>query len=131
MPTLQELRANNEAIEQQMHAWRQQRFANGENPMDWVAFRSHVQQLGAPDPGELPPDEFYRWNEDIHGGQPDATAATQGPNPANPDSSAGRQISEVNNLRAGPNSGGDTATWPTDAGAGSTTSHWPKPKTER
>ena len=137
MPTLQELRAQNEAIEQQMHDWRQQRFANGENPLDWVAFRTHVRQLGAPDPGELPPDEFYRWGEELHGGQPDATAETQGPHPAEPDRLSGLQISEVNSLRAGPNApnapnaGGDTATWPSDAGSGSATSHWAKPKTER
>ena len=131
MPTLQELRANNEAIEQQMQEWRQQRFANGENPMDWVAFRTHVQQLGAQDPGELAPDEFYRWGEEMHGGPPDATGATQGPNPAAPDTFGGLQVSEVNNLRGGPNAGGDTATWPGDAGAGSKTSHWAKPKTER
>ena len=131
MPTLEELRATNEAIEQQMYDWRQQRFANGENPLDWVAFRTHVQLLGAADPGELPPDEFYRWGEDLHGGQPDATAETQGPNPSDPERLSGLQISEVNSLRGGPNAGGDTSTWPSDAGSGSTTSHWAKPKTER
>ena len=130
MPTLEELRATNEAIEQQMTNWRQQRFASGENPLDWVAFRAHLQQLGAPDPGELPPDEFYRWNEALHGGQPDATAETQGPNPADPDRLSGLQVSEVNSLRGGPNAGGDTSTWPSDAGSGSATSHWAKPKTD-
>ena len=84
MPTLEELRAENEAIEQQMQDWKRQRFANGENPMDWVAFRNHVQQLGAQDPGELAPDEFYRWGDDMAGGQPDATTATQGQSPVIP-----------------------------------------------
>lgn len=126
MAALEELRAGNEAIEQQLHAWKQQRFANGENPMDWGAFRTHVRELGAQDPGELAPDEFYRGGDDMAGGQPDATAATQDRNPAEPDSFGGKQVSEVNSLRAGLDAGGDTATWPTDAGAGSKTSHWAK-----
>ena len=131
MATLEELRAGNEAIEEQMGEWKRRRFADGKNPMDWVAFRSHMQQLGAPDPGELAPDEFYRWGEEMAGGQPDATGATQGRNPAEPERFSGLQVSEVKNLRGGPNAGGDTATWPDDAGAGSKTSHWAKPKTER
>ena len=131
MATLQELRLENEAIQDQTEEWKRQRYANGENPMDWVAFRQHVQQLGAADPGELAPDEFYRWGEELHGGQPDATGETQGPNPAEPDRFGGLQVSEVNSLRAGPNAGGDTSTWPDAAGSGSTTSHWAKPKTER
>ena len=131
MATIEELRADNEAIEQQMQEWKKQRFANGENPMDWVAFRNHVQQLGAQDPGELAPDEFYRWGEELHGGQPDATGATQGQNPAEPADFGGLQVSEVNNLRGGPSAEGDTSTWPDAAGSGTKTSHWPTPKTER
>ena len=129
MATLEELRAGNEAIEEQMQEWKRQRFAAGENPMDWVAFRQHVQQLGAADPGELAPDEFYRWGEEMAGGQPDVTAA--GSNPVEPDRLSGLQVSEVNSLRAGPNAGGDTATWPNEAGSGSKTSHWATPKTKR
>jgi hypothetical protein len=109
MATLDELRAANEGFEEQMHDWRRQRYANGENPMDWVAFRKHLEELGAPDPGEAAPDEFHRWDDQMHGGQ----------------------VSEVNSLKAGVGASGDTSTWPSDAGSGSTTSHWAKPKTEQ
>jgi hypothetical protein len=78
MPMLDELRGQNEQIEAQMQEWQQQRFANGENPMDWVAFRQHLQQLGAPDPGESAPDEFLRWDESLVGGTPDPNAGTSG-----------------------------------------------------
>lgn len=74
MATLSDLRQDNENIEQQLVEWKQQRFANGENPMDWVAFREHMRQLGAPDPGESPPDEFYRWDESLVGGTPTPTS---------------------------------------------------------
>jgi hypothetical protein len=129
MATMAELRQANEGIETQMQEWKQQRFANGENPMDWVAFRQHVQQLGASDPGETPPDEFYRWDDGMAGGQPDASSATQGTNPAQqpgqtgaqPHAFAGGQVSEVNSLS------GDAAA-NDDAGAGNTTSNWPEPK---
>lgn len=131
MPTLEELRARNEAFEQQMHDWRRQRYANGENPMDWVAFRKHLEELGAPDPGEMAPDEFHRWGDEMAGGQPDVTSGTQGRNPAEPHSFGGLQVSEVNSLKAGVGAGGDTSTWPNEAGSGSKTSHWAKPKTEQ
>ena len=131
MPTMEELRERNEAIEQHMAEWKRQRYANGENPMDWVAFRGHVQQLGAADPGEAAPDEFYRWDDGMHGGQPDATSETQGRNPAEPHAFGGLAVSEVNSLKGGPNAGGDTATMPPEAGSGGKTSHWPRPKTER
>ena len=131
MATLAELRAENEAIEDQMHDWKRQRYANGENPMDWVAFRKHLEELGAADPGELAPDEFYRWGDEMAGGQPDATAPTQGPSAAEPHSFGGLAVSEVNSLKGGVGAGGDTSTWPGEAGAGGTTSHWAKPKTER
>ncbi len=70
MATLAELRESNANIEQQMNEWRQQRYANGENPLDWAAFRAHVQAIGGADPGETAPDEFYRW-ENMAGGTPD------------------------------------------------------------
>ena len=135
MATMAELRQANEGIEAQMREWKQQRFANGENPMDWVAFRQHVQQLGAADPGETAPDEFYRWNDDMAGGQPDATSETQGTNPAQQPGQTGvqphafgKQVSEVNSLRGDAAANDDTSTWPADAGGGSTTSTWPEPK---
>lgn len=76
MATLADLRQANANIEQQMTAWKQHRFANGENPMDWVAFRAHVQGIGAPDPGDDIPEEFYRWDESLVGGQVDSATST-------------------------------------------------------
>jgi hypothetical protein len=73
MPNISDLRQHNAHIQEQMVEWKQQRFANGENPIDWVAFRNHLEQLGAPDPGEHAPDEFYRWDESLVGGTPTTT----------------------------------------------------------
>jgi hypothetical protein len=70
MPTMDELHAANANFEEQMTAWRQQRFADGENPLDWTAFRQHLLSIGASDPGEAAPDEFYRWDESLMGGEP-------------------------------------------------------------
>jgi hypothetical protein len=78
MPTLDELRQTNDQIATQLREWKKQRFANGENPMDWTAFRAHLEGLGAPDPGERPPDEFFRWDESLTGGTPDESAGTSG-----------------------------------------------------
>ena len=76
MATMAELSEQNASFEEQMNTWRQQRFANGENPMDWTAFRQHMQAIGAPDPGETAPDEFSRWDETMHGGTSEQTSAT-------------------------------------------------------
>ncbi len=76
MPTLDELRQDNPYFEQQMMEWKRQRYANGENPLDWADFRAHLQAIGAPDPGDTAPDEFYRWDESLAGGTPTAEPAT-------------------------------------------------------
>ena len=70
MPTMDELHAANANFEEQMTTWRQQRYADGENPLDWTAFRQHLRSIGATDPGEAAPDEFYRWDEFLMGGEP-------------------------------------------------------------
>jgi hypothetical protein len=76
MATLAELRDANAQIDEQMTEWKRQRFADGENPLDWVAFKQHLAAIGAPDPGDSPPEEFYRWDESMAGGQPSEAAAT-------------------------------------------------------
>ena len=76
MATLAELRETNANIEQLMNEWRQQRYANGENPLDWAAFRAHVQAAGGPDPGDPAPDEFYRW-QNMAGGTPESSEDTE------------------------------------------------------
>lgn len=128
MAIMAELRSANEGIEDQMREWKQQRYASGENPMDWLAFRRHLLDAGAPDPGEVAPDEFYRWGEEMAGGQPVENSPATG-QPAAAPHAFGKSISEVNSLQgeiAG--TGGDTATWPGEVGAGSTTSAWPEKK---
>lgn len=126
MATLAELRAGNENIEAQMREWKEQRRANGEDPLDWSAFRNHVQQIGAADPGEAAPDEFLA-NDDSMSEQERAQVAADTVAPAEGRlATSGKVVSEVNSLHADPAvTGGDTATWPSEAGAGSRTSFWP------
>jgi hypothetical protein len=127
MATLAELRAVNENILAQIREWKRQRYAHGEDPMDWVAFRQHVQQIGAPDPGESPPEEFHRWDETMGGERagPEGAAASQAPAEGE-QSPRGKAISEVNSLHPDPAAtADDTATWPRTAASGSETSLWP------
>ena len=58
MATLAELEAENTNIKQQLDEWRTQRAASGEDPNDYAAFRQHLLDLGAPDPGEDAPEDF-------------------------------------------------------------------------
>jgi hypothetical protein len=58
MATLAEPEAENTNIRQQLQEWREQREANGEDPTDFAAFRQHLLDLGAPDPGEEAPEDF-------------------------------------------------------------------------
>ena len=48
MPTMDELQATNANFEEQMTTWRQQRYADGENPLDWTAFREHLRSSAPP-----------------------------------------------------------------------------------
>jgi hypothetical protein len=128
MTTLAELTAENASIEQQMNEWRQQRYANGEDPMDWLAFRAHVILIGAPDPGVSPPDEFHRWDESMHGGESKDEVQSAPQTTVTPDAqphSFGKPMSEVNTVQADRSATtDDSATWPAEAGAGSKTSNW-------
>jgi hypothetical protein len=56
--TLADLEADNANIKQQLEEWRAQRVAKGEDPNDYAAFRQHLLDLGAPDPGEEAPADF-------------------------------------------------------------------------
>ena len=58
MATLTELERQNPNIRRQYDEWRQQRQQRGEDANDYNAFRQHVMQLGAPDPGTQAFDEF-------------------------------------------------------------------------
>ena len=58
MASFADLSAANPNIRQQYDDWRQLRSQNGEDPTDYQAFRQHVINLGAPDPGEQEIDDF-------------------------------------------------------------------------
>lgn len=42
----------------QMWAWKAERISRLESPYEWEAFRTHLKNIGAPDPGSAPPREF-------------------------------------------------------------------------
>jgi hypothetical protein len=52
MPTFDELAAANPDIRAQYDEWRAERGESGEDPTDYQAFRAHLLESGAPDPGE-------------------------------------------------------------------------------
>lgn len=56
--TFQDLSADNANLRSQYDEWREARSNNGEDPTDYQAFRQHVIELGAPDPGESEIDDF-------------------------------------------------------------------------
>ena len=58
MATFEELAADNPNIRQQYDEWREQRSQRGEDAADYQAFRKHVMDIGAPDPGEQEIDDF-------------------------------------------------------------------------
>jgi len=56
---MSELIEANPDLEQHMRDWQLERHQHGENPFDWQAFRVVVSFVGASDPGEDPPTEFF------------------------------------------------------------------------
>ena len=58
MSTFEELAQANPDIRQQADEWRESRAAAGEDAAWWPDFRQHLLNLGAPDPGEEPPDDW-------------------------------------------------------------------------
>jgi hypothetical protein len=69
MATFADLSAANPNIRQQYDEWRQLRSQNGEDPTDYQAFRQHLINLGAPDPGEQEIDDFV--GEDFKAAHPE------------------------------------------------------------
>jgi hypothetical protein len=64
---MSELIEANPALEQQLRDWQAERHGRGENPFDWQAFRVVVSYMGASDPGDEPPSEFF-WFTPSDGG---------------------------------------------------------------
>ncbi|MCC6175163.1 MAG: hypothetical protein IT305_07665 [Chloroflexi bacterium] len=58
MPTFDDLAQANPNIREQYDTWRQERSDNDEDATDWDAFREFQTFVGAPDPGEIPPDDM-------------------------------------------------------------------------
>jgi hypothetical protein len=56
--TFQDLADQNPNIREQYDTWREQHAQAGGDPTDWDEFRQHLTQIGAPDPGARPPDDF-------------------------------------------------------------------------
>ena len=56
---MSDLIAANPNVEQQMRDWQTERHQRGESPFDWQAFRVLEGYIGATDPGDVPPAEFY------------------------------------------------------------------------
>jgi hypothetical protein len=56
--TFEELAADNPNIRDQYEEWRTLRSDAGEDATDYQAFREHLINLGAPDPGEQEIDDF-------------------------------------------------------------------------
>jgi hypothetical protein len=47
-----------------MRLWQGRRCEDGENPLDWQAFRASEVDSGESDPGQDPPAEFLRFTAD-------------------------------------------------------------------
>lgn len=62
MAKLADLQKDNQNFRSQYTDWRQQRMQNNEDANDYQAFRTHLQAIGAPDPGE---DQFEEFGSDI------------------------------------------------------------------
>jgi hypothetical protein len=58
MPSFQDLAQDNPNLRQQYDEWRDARAQEGSDPTDYQAFRQHVVDMGAPDPGEQEIDDF-------------------------------------------------------------------------
>jgi hypothetical protein len=59
-PTLAELEAASPGIGQNILDWQRARYRNGENPNDFGACRTHLRNIGCPDPGPIEPVGFRR-----------------------------------------------------------------------
>lgn len=61
-------RQDNENFANQLDEWQRVRGERGENATDWDEFRAHLGRIGAPDPGNIPTNEFTE-HIDRSGGQ--------------------------------------------------------------
>ncbi len=78
---ISDLIAANPNFEQQLRDWQTERHQRGESPFDWEAFRLLEGFIGAIDPGEAPPAEFYWFTApaSVRMRMPDAASPTGAP----------------------------------------------------
>lgn len=58
MATFADMLQSDPNLRLEYDVWRPLREQNGEDPVDWDAFRTHVTAIGHPDPGPVPPDDW-------------------------------------------------------------------------
>jgi hypothetical protein len=56
--TFQDLAQQNPDVQEQYETWLAERDERGQDPSDYAAFRRHLIDLGAPDPGPEEPTDF-------------------------------------------------------------------------
>jgi len=77
---LADLISANPSFEQQMLDWQARRHRKGKDPLDWQALRRAQASIGAPDPGDAPPTEFFAFADPARarGGRSAARLAAAG-----------------------------------------------------
>lgn len=70
----------------QLREWWMQVIAAGQNPYDWPRFQQHLLAIGAPDPGTMPPDDF--WTLPLPTVPPPSPPSGPEPSTVNPNTSA-------------------------------------------
>lgn len=58
MATFADMQQTDPDIRSEYDIWRPLREQNGEDPVDWDAFRAHLIAIGHSDPGDMPPDDW-------------------------------------------------------------------------
>ena len=58
MATFEDMHQTDPNLRFEYDVWRPLREQNGEDPIDWDAFRTHVTAIGHSDPGPVPPDDW-------------------------------------------------------------------------
>ena len=69
MATFADMQQNDPDIRTEYDVWRPLREQNGEDPIDWDAFRTHLIGIGHNDPGNIPPDDWV--GDDYKAANPD------------------------------------------------------------
>lgn len=74
------LAEENPNIGEHLRDWQHEAKQNGDDPLNWQAFREHELAIGAPDVGEEAPEEFSQFDWTTYG--PSAEPEPEAPAPA-------------------------------------------------